>query len=88
MREGAPLMECSISVADYLFLHQLLPLEEAEDGDDDVKGVETSLEGNIFVEVEDAGDHIDGNPDEPLLEVFVRQGPNSDKAEGCGEAVG
>ena len=71
-----------------LFLHQLPPLEEAEDGDDDVKGVEAGFEGNILVEVEDAGDDIDGNPDEPLLEVLVCQSPDTDEAEGCGEAVG
>ena len=71
-----------------LFLHQLLPLEEAENGDDDIKGVEAGFEGNVLVEVEDAGDDIDGNPDEPLLEVLVCQCPDTDEAEGCGEAVG
>ena len=41
-----------------LFLHQLLPLEEAENSDDDIKGVEAGFEGNVLVEVEDAGDDI------------------------------
>ncbi len=71
-----------------LFLHQLFPLEEAEDGDDDVKGVEAGLEGNILVEVEDAGDDIDGNPYEPLFEIFVGQSPDAYKAEGGCKAVG
>ena len=71
-----------------LFLHQLLPLEKAEDGDDDVKGIETGLEGNVLVEVEDAGDEIDGNPYEPLLEVFVCQSPDANKTQGRGKAVG
>ena len=71
-----------------LFLHQLLPLEEAEDGDDDVKGVEAGLEGNVLVEVEDASDDIDSNPDEPLLKVLVCQSPNAHEAEGGCEAVG
>lgn len=66
----------------------MLPLEEAEDGDDDVKGVEAGLEGNILVEVEDASDDIDGNPYEPLFEVLVRQSPDTDEAEGCRKAVG
>ena len=70
-----------------LFLHQLLPLEEAENGDDDVKGVEASLEGNILIEVEDASDDIDSNPDEPLLEVLVRQSPDANKTQGRGKAV-
>ena len=66
----------------------MLPLEEAENGDDDVKGVKAGLEGDILVEVEDAGDYIDSNPDEPLFKIFVRQSPNADEAEGCGETVG
>lgn len=71
-----------------LFFHQSLPLEVAEDGDDDVEAVEAGLEGNVLVEIEHAGDDIDGNPDEPLLQVFVRQCPDADEAEGGGEAVG
>ena len=71
-----------------LFLHQLLPLEKAEDGDDDVKGVEAGLEGNVFVEIEDAGDDIDGNPYEPLFEIFVGQSPDANKTQGRGKAVG
>ena len=71
-----------------LFLHQLLPLEEAENSDDDIKGVEAGLEGNILVEVEDASDDIDSNPDEPLLEVLVCQSPDANKTQGRGKAVG
>lgn len=71
-----------------LFLHQLLPLEEAEDSDDDVKSIEAGLEGNILVEVEYAGDDIDSNPDEPLFEVLVRQSPDANKTQGSGKAVG
>ena len=70
-----------------LFLHQLPPLEEAEDGDDDVKGVEAGLEGNILIEVENASDDIDSNPDEPLLEVLVCQSPDANKTQGRGKAV-
>ena len=40
------------------------------------------------MEVEDGGDHIDGYPDEPLLEVFVGQSPDAHHTEGGGEAVG
>ena len=71
-----------------LLLHQALPLEKTKDSDDDVKGIETGLEGNILIEVEDAGDDIDGNPYEPLLEVLVCQSPDTDEAEGCRKTVG
>ena len=71
-----------------LLLHQALPLEKTKDSDDDVKGIETGLEGNILIEVEDAGDDIDGNPNEPLLEVLVCQSPDTDEAEGGGKTVG
>ena len=71
-----------------LFFHQSLPLEVAEDGDDDVEAVEAGLEGNVLVEIEHAGDDIDGNPDEPLLQVFPCQRPDAYHAEGCRETVG
>ena len=70
-----------------LFLHQLLPFEKTKDSDDDVKGIEAGLEGDILIEVEDAGDDIDGNPNEPLLEVLVCQSPDANKTQGRGKAV-
>ena len=68
--------------------HHPAPLEIAGNGDDDVEGVEWGLEWDVLVEIKDAGDNINGNPDEPLLQIFVGQCPNADDAEGCGERVG
>ena len=70
------------------FVHQPVPTEIAEDGDNHVKGIERSLEGNVFVEIESAGDDVNNNPDEPLFEIFACQGPDAHDTEGCGETVG
>ena len=69
------------------FRHQPLPLEVAEDGDDDIDAIEARLEGDILVEIEPAGDHIDDNPDEPLFQIFACQSPDTDDAQGGGEGV-
>ena len=71
-----------------VYFHHFAPLEIACDGDDDVEGIEGGLEGNVLVEIEYGGDDVDGNPDEPLLQVFVCQRPDADDAEGSGERVG
>ena len=68
--------------------YHLSPLAVAEDSNEDVEGVEGGLEGDVLVEVEDAGDYINGNPNEPLFQVLVRQGPDAHDAEGSGETVG
>ena len=66
----------------------LAPGEEAGDGDDDVEAVEGAFEGDVLVEVEDAGHDINGYPDEPLLEVFMGKRPNASHAQCRGETVG
>ena len=68
-------------------LHQLPPLEVAKHRDDDINPVKAGLEGDVLVEIEPAGDHVDDNPDEPLLEVLARQGPDAHDAQGGGEGV-
>ena len=72
----------------FLLLHHALPLEVAEDSDDDVEGVKTGFERNVLVEIEDTGNYIDSNPDGPLFEVLMRQGPDADETKGSSEAVG
>ena len=72
----------------FLLLHHALPLEVAEDSDDNVEGVKTGFERNVLVEIEDTGNYIDSNPDGPLFEVFMRQCPDADETKGSGEAVG
>ena len=69
-------------------LHLSAPLAIAQDGDDDIKRVEGGLEGDVLVEIENASDDIDDYPDEPLLEILARLGPDAHKAEGRSEAVG
>ena len=69
-------------------LHLSAPLAITQDGDDDIKRVEGGLEGDVLVEIENASDDIDDYPDEPLLEILARQGPDAHKAEGRSEAVG
>lgn len=69
-----------------LFYH-LLPLEIACYGNDDIQSVETCLEGNAFYDIQVAANHIDDNPEEPLLDVLACQGPQTHKAQGIGEAV-
>ena len=64
------------------------PFAVAEDGDDDIKGVKGSLERNVFMEVEDTGDHVNGDPNEPLFEVLVGECPDADKTECGGKRVG
>ena len=71
-----------------LLSHQSFPLAVAKDSDDNVEGIKRCLEGNIFVKIKRAGDHINGYPNEPLLQIFARQSPDADKAEGGGETVG
>ena len=68
--------------------HHAAPLSIAEDGDDDIEGVEGGLEGDVLIEVEAAGDDVDDNPDEPLLQVLACQGPDAHEGERCGEGVG
>ena len=61
-------------------LHHLPPLEVAEHCDDDIQGIKTGLEGDVLVEIQDTGDHVNDDPDEPLLEVLARQGPDAHDA--------
>ena len=68
--------------------HHFFPFQIAEDGDYHVKCVKAGFEWDFFIEIKATGDHIDGYPNKPLLEVFVRQSPNSDDAQGSGETVG
>ena len=68
-------------------LHQLLPLEIAEDGDDDIQPVKRGLEGDVLVEIEPAGDHIDDNPHEPLFQILARQSPDTHDAQGGSEGI-
>ena len=68
-------------------MHDSTPSEKAEDGNDDVEGIEARLEGQSLVGIECAGDDIDGNPDEPLLQILVCQCPDAYDAQGGSEAV-
>ena len=69
-------------------LHHLLPLEVAEHRDDDIQGIEAGLEGDVLVEIQGAGDDVDHNPHEPLLEVLACQSPDAHDAQSGGEGVG
>ena len=69
-------------------LHHVSPLSIAQNGDDHIKRVKRGFEGNVLVKIQAAGDHIDNNPDEPLLQVFTSQSPDAHEREGCGERVG
>ena len=69
-------------------MHLPAPLAIAKDSNYDIKRIEGGLEGDDFVEIEDAGNYIYNNPDKPLFEILPRQGPDANKAEGRGEAVG
>ena len=71
-----------------LITHDFFPFDITEDGDYHVKCVKACFERYFLIEIECASDHVDGDPDEPLFEIFVSQGPYSDDAQGCGEAVG
>ena len=53
-------------------LHHLPPLEIAEHCDDDIQSIKTGLEGDVLVEIQDTGDDIHHNPDEPLFQVLTR----------------
>ena len=68
--------------------HDSTPTEKAEDGNDDVEGIEARLEGQFLIGVEPAGNHIDGYPDEPLLQILMSKGPDAQKTEGGGKRVG
>jgi len=70
------------------FLHHLLPLEVAEHGDDDIQGIKAGLEGDVLVEIQGAGDDVDHDPHEPLLEVLACQSPDAHDAQGGGEGIG
>ena len=69
-------------------MHDSAPAEKAEDGNDDVKGVEARLEGQSLVGIECAGDDIDGNPDEPLFQVLMGKRPDAQQTQRGGERVG
>ena len=66
---------CRICKLFSLFNHHFLPFEIPCNGNNDVQGIERSLEGDVLVEVKYAGDDVDGYPDEPLLEILTGQGP-------------
>lgn len=84
-----PLLCIERSVVGFsLCSHLLAPADVACDGDDDIEAIEGGFEGNVFVEVEGTGHHIDGYPDEPLLQILMGQCPDAYDAEGCGKAVG
>ena len=60
-------------------MHHTAPFPVAKDGDDDIEGIEARLEGDVFVEIKDAGCHIDYYPNEPLLQIFPCQSPDAYK---------
>lgn len=68
-------------------IYHLFPLPISSDGDDHVESVEQCLERNSFHHVEVAANGIDDNPEEPLLDVFASQRPQTHKAQRIGEAV-
>ena len=68
--------------------NHFFPFQVAENGDYHVKCVKAGFERDIFIEIKGTGDYINGNPDKPLFKVFVCQSPDSDDAQGGGEAVG
>lgn len=75
----------------YIFLlghNHFLPFDIPEYRYYHVKRVKACFERYFLIEIKSAGDHVDGDPDEPLLEIFVSQCPNSDDAQGRREAVG
>ena len=81
--DGIASLNCSY----FIIFHHFAPLEVAEDSDNHIQGIEAGLEGDILVEIQPAGDHVDDDPDEPLLEVLARQGPDAHDAQGGGEGV-
>ena len=68
-------------------IYHLFPLPISSDGDDHVESVEQCLERNSFHHVEVAANGIDDNPEEPLLDIFACQRPETHKAQGIGETV-
>lgn len=62
-----------------MLIHHFAPTKVAEDGDDDIKTIERSFEGDVLVEVKHASDNIHSNPHEPLFQVLMRQCPDADK---------
>lgn len=63
------------------------PLAVAEDGHDGVEGVEARCERYLLVDVEHSADGIHDKPQEPLLGILLRQSPQGDHTQGCGETV-
>ena len=68
-------------------IYHLFPLPISSDGDDHVESVEQCLERNSFHHVKVAANGIDDNPEEPLLDVFASQRPQTHKAQRIGETV-
>lgn len=67
--------------------NHFFPFQVAENSNHHVKRIKAGFERDVFVEIQGAGDHVDGDPDEPLFEIFVRQSPDAYDAQGGGEAV-
>ena len=74
--------------AKILIIYHFPPFQIAKNCNNNIKGVERGLERDVFVEIEYGGDDIDGNPNEPLFQVLMRQSPDADNAQGGGERVG
>lgn len=70
-----------------LLLHETQPLAVAHYGHHGVEAVEAGREGNRLVEVEHRAHGVDHEPQQPLLGIFLGQGPVGDDAQGRGEGV-
>lgn len=60
-------------------LHHSFPFSISQNGNDDIECIETGLEGDVLVEVQNASHHIHHNPNKPLFQILARQCPDADK---------
>ena len=68
-------------------VHHPSPLKVAKNSDDDIEPIERSLERDVLVEIQPAGDHIHHNPYKPLLQVLTGQGPDAYDAKGSSKGI-
>lgn len=69
-------------------MHDAAPVAVSDKGYYGIDRIKHGIEVDSFVGVERYADGVDGNPCEPLLEVFSGEHPHGDDAQGRREGVG